>query len=95
MTKHVCTGDQASPAVFFTERYFPADRKLPIRDLIPLAAHTVLMASKFSAGIGGLQIVLCRPSGFELLDGEEISILGVRSQKIDFGLADSLGLPLP
>jgi len=91
---HICAGDQQNPAAFLIERYFPKDRRLPIRDLIFLAAHTVLMASKFSSGVGGLQILLGRPAGFEALSDEDISALKERSRKLDAEITASLGLPL-
>ena len=65
-------GDEGNPAVFFAERYY--DASAPIDDLIPLAAHVVLMASKFSSDVEGLEILKCKggiltfyPSGSPLL----------------------------
>jgi hypothetical protein len=91
ITKMV-TGDQSSPAVFLAERYYPKVRKLPVQDLVPLAAHTVLMASKFSSGVDGLQIALCRPSAFESLSNEKIAALVKHSQAMDSQIAATLGI---
>jgi hypothetical protein len=89
------TGDQSNPAVFFTERYFPRGRKSPMQDLILLAAHTVVMASKFNSGVSGLQIVLCRQSGFHELSEEEMAVYADRSKAIDSDISDWLGIPRP
>ena len=79
-----CCGDESSPALLFTERYFPQDERVPIRDLVSLAAHTVFMASRFNNWVAGLQIVLCRPPGnIENISGDEIARLLARSSSLD------------
>jgi hypothetical protein len=91
MSAKCFTGDVSNQAVYFAERHF---QKLPIKDLTLLAAHSVIMASKFSSGVGGLQIALCRESGFSILSDEEIADLRERSKKLDSDLAISLGVQL-
>jgi hypothetical protein len=49
------SGDIVSPAVFFTERYY--DQKYPVRKLLRLAAHTILIAATFNKSIGGLELL--------------------------------------
>ena len=87
------TGDAVNAAAFFAEKYFPRFRKLPVQDLIRLAAHVVLMAGKLnSAGVGGLQIVVCRGSGFTELTTEEISSLVEQSSRLDSEIAERIGM---
>lgn len=93
MGAKIFAGDQASVALFFTERYFPGDRKLRIEDLVPLAAHTVLMAGKFNDGVSGLQIVLCRPEGFQELSEEDIAGRLRWSAEVDSQIERLLEIP--
>jgi len=66
--KHKNAGDQANPAVFWKLRYY--DRK-PVRELIPLAAHLIVSASKLNSGsIDGLEIVLCDDDGIHYMTEE-------------------------
>jgi hypothetical protein len=83
------TGDVSNPAVYFVERHF---RKLPIKDLLLLAAHTVLRASNHSSGVGGLQVVVCDALGFRELDEYEIERLTERSERADAELGRLLGI---
>jgi hypothetical protein len=49
------------------------------------------MAGKLNpAGIGGLEIVLCGPFGFERLDETEIAALKDRSEALDLVVETSL-----
>lgn len=78
-------GDQPNAAVFFTERYLPHDPKMPIENIKFLAAHSILQASFLNtAGISGLEIVLCRNDGsITRVPRDEISELTIASQKLD------------
>jgi len=51
-------GDQASPAVFFSEEYYHV--ALSVRELIPLAAHVILMGAQCNPlGVDGLEMIFC------------------------------------
>jgi hypothetical protein len=90
---YLTTGDFHNAAGFFLERYFPKRRKVPIQDLVPLAAHTVLQAGELNnAGVGGLEIVRCTSAGFEKVSEDEISVLTDRSEKLDAEISVSLKL---
>lgn len=81
-------GDTANAAIFWGERYY---RKMPIEKLIPLAAHLIIAAGALnSAGIGGLEIVLCNSSGIHRLPDESISELGIKSSERDKSLGELL-----
>jgi hypothetical protein len=87
-------GDKSNSAGFVLERYLPAEKVLlPLSRLLVIAAHTVLMAGKInSSGVAGLEIVLCRPSGFERLGAVEVAQLTAQSAKLDAGISAVLGL---
>jgi hypothetical protein len=81
-------GDSSTPACFFSERYY---RGRPVDELIFLAAHTVLTAGAMNpAGIGGLDVVLCKPSGFEVLPAERIAVLNAQSERLHLQISESL-----
>jgi len=66
----VNTGDKENPAVFWRDRYY---ERLPIRTLVPLAAHLIVSAGRLNnAAIGGLEIVLCDASGLRRLSDDSI-----------------------
>lgn len=81
----VVSGNHSNPAMSLVELFY--DEKCPslsARELIPLAAHTILTAGRYNpAGIGGLEIVICTTQGFELLKKEEITELTGWSKKLD------------
>jgi len=89
VTTKAVTGDAVNSAVFFSENYFSRFCTLPIAELVPLAAHTVLMAGRLSSGVGGLQIVLCRGDGFTELGSNEISAIEEQAANRDSAIADS------
>jgi len=73
MERYVFAGDNVNPATFWVERYY---RRLPVKKLIPLAAHFIASASKLSsAAIDGLEIVFCDKSGPHRLDADSIGKL--------------------
>jgi hypothetical protein len=79
--KHKNAGDQGNPAVFWKLRYY--ERK-PIRELIPLAAHLVVSASKLNSGsIDGLEIVLCDEDGIHRLNEQSTRKLEAQAKKWD------------
>lgn len=92
----VCIGDPCNSAVYFVERYIQKrPGRLPIDTLLPLAAHTVLMAGIMSGGIiSGLEIVLCTSSGFRRLTKEELDSLTAYSADLDTDIAVALKIPL-
>ncbi len=74
-------GDNVNPAMFWAERYY---KKLPIKTLIPLAAHLIFTARNLNNGaIGGLEIVLCDESGFHRLSDESLNRLESWSYEFD------------
>jgi len=76
--RFVTTGDECNYARLYLEQYFPGhrDRKPTVADLVPLAAHTVLVAADLNPQeIQGLEIVLCTQSGFERLPEARTEIL--------------------
>jgi hypothetical protein len=89
----VVVGDQANSDVFFSERYFSNFRKVPLNQLVPLASHVILQGAKLSSGVSGLQIVLCRPSGFHELTDGELAVFVEQSKALDSQIAESLGIP--
>ena len=88
-------GDRATPAIFWIHRFYQP--WLTVEQLIPLAAH-VIMASHHlnTAGIGGLEIVVCRAVGNEFLPREETIKLQKMAwdhdraiERMIFGMGDS------
>jgi 20S proteasome alpha/beta subunit len=79
-------GDNANSAVFIAEKYIrPAIlRRSSKRDMVFIAAHTVLMAGEINPStVGGLEIFLCDSSGFNRLSEDEITELSRRSAELD------------
>ncbi len=88
---HVINGDRGNPAGFFIEHYFPKRRRMPIQDLIPLVAHTVLIAGVLNpAGIGGLEMLRCTSAGFKKVSERDIAALTKRSEELDAAISASL-----
>jgi len=86
-------GDNANSAVFIAEKYIrPAIlRRLPMRDLALVAAHTVLMAGEINPStVGGLEIFLCDSSGFNRLPENEITELSRQSAELDAEISRQL-----
>ena len=55
-------GDETNAAKFFLQRYYSPD--LPVRKLLPLVAHTILMGAKINpSGVGGLEITFLEEGG--------------------------------
>ncbi|MGB8887928.1 MAG: hypothetical protein WCC87_14455 [Candidatus Korobacteraceae bacterium] len=75
------TGDSNNSAVFFAERYYDGGR--PIAQLAFLAAHTILTGSILNpAGIKGLDLLFCRPSGFTWATAAELRGYERRSREL-------------
>jgi hypothetical protein len=88
----ICEGDPYNTARFFGERYFPKDKR-PIADLLPLAAHAILMAGVTnSTGVKGLELAICTPSEIRKVAENEIARLVSLSGKLDAEIATALGL---
>ena len=81
-------GDPTNAARFFVEYYFPSERLRPIRQLIHLAAHSVLMAAKLNTGVRGLEMALCAHTKFEKLTDTRESLQ--LSGDLDRHIADIL-----
>ena len=62
------SGDRTNSAKFFSQHYY--DPKRPVEELIPLAAHTVLMAgARNQSGVAGAEIVLGRWQAYPMEAG--------------------------
>jgi hypothetical protein len=86
-------GDVGNAAVFFLEKYAPAEPGFRIDELKLLAAHSVLMAGALNpAGVEGLELVLCRDGvgDFERIEREELAVLKERSAALDSTIARAL-----
>ncbi|MGA2168093.1 MAG: hypothetical protein ABSG62_07755 [Terracidiphilus sp.] len=63
-------GDMGTPAIFWIHRFY--HQFLTAEQLIPLAAHMIMASHHLNtAGIGGLEIVVCKEGGNEFLPREE------------------------
>lgn len=77
-------GDETNTAIFFSEKYLPISPQLPLERLLPLAAHTILMAHEMNpTGVDGLDITLCTREGFRVLKEDELSHLARQSGNLD------------
>ncbi len=89
----ISSGELTSPAVFFLERYYPESTPRPAtKDLVPLAAHCVLMAGALNpAGVGGLEMLICTKAESTKLSTEaELAPFLAGSKKLDMEIAKSL-----
>ena len=73
-------GDNVNGAIYWPEAYynsFPyAARRIPVKTLIPLAAHTLVVAHRLNpVTISGLEVVFCDEIGFHRLSGESLQAL--------------------
>jgi hypothetical protein len=85
------TGDYKNSAIFWAERYYLRGLKVPIRTLVPLAAQSIISAHLLNtAGISGLEIVLCDDSGVYRLPDDELERLENLSIERDRKLRESL-----
>ncbi|MGA7830600.1 MAG: hypothetical protein WCA21_06550 [Terracidiphilus sp.] len=65
-------GHCSNPAIFWIERYCRRMPTMPVKKLIPLAAHLIFSAALLNpAGIGGLEITYSDRDGFHRLPKEE------------------------
>ena len=90
LTKAI-TGDNVNAAIFWAERYY--EKFLPLHlsmeRLIPLAAQMIVSARELNtAGIGGLEIVLCGSSRISLLSDDSIDMLKQRALEWDETIGD-------
>jgi hypothetical protein len=84
-------GDTQNSAIFWGERYYPRMPKIPIKNLIRLAAHLIVTARFLhSAGISGLEIVLCDVSGIHRVPDESLAELEMQSIERDRSVGESL-----
>jgi hypothetical protein len=91
MKSYAIAGDNLNAAIFWAERYYPREPKLPIQQLIPLAAHLVVCAERLnSATISGLEIVLCDLSGIHRLSDSSIEQLESRARENDVSIGRTL-----
>jgi hypothetical protein len=79
-------GDNLNSAIFWAEKYY---KKLPVEQLVPLAAHLIGAAHKLNnATISGLEIVLCTPSGIRRLSDESIHALELKTNEWDKSIGE-------
>jgi hypothetical protein len=84
-------GDTHNSAVFWSERYYPRLSKVPIRNLVRLAAHTIVTARLLhNGGISGLEMILCDTSGIHRLPDQSIVELELQSIERDRAIGESL-----
>ena len=90
---YVIAGDFLNVASFFIARYASNSKPpLPLRKLIPICAHTTLMASRINpSGVGGLEIAVCENSALRKLSDTEINDLIVSSESLDNDIARKFG----
>lgn len=87
----IYAGDCKNASIFWGERYYPRQPRVPIRTLVPLAAHLIIAAHPLNtSGVSGLEIVLCDKNGITRLTDEEISGLELRASEMDKEFGDSL-----
>jgi hypothetical protein len=89
----IYAGDDKNSAVFWAERYYPKRHpKLPIKALVPLAAHLIVTAGRVpNGGISGLEIVLChKEEGMRRLSDGSIKELELKSYERDESIGESL-----
>jgi hypothetical protein len=85
-------GDSRNAAVFFPEYYFP-DEMTSVDNLLPLAAHTILMGSKCNPSwVEGLEIAVSKAGKFRRLTEFELNELTLKSATIDSLIRGQLGL---
>jgi hypothetical protein len=81
-------GDTKNAATFWAERYY---RPLPIKTLVPLAAHLIVSAHTLNtAGIGGLEIVLCDAAGIRRVPDDVLRTLEIGAAERDQSIGESL-----
>jgi 20S proteasome alpha/beta subunit len=80
------SGDNENSALFWADRYYEAT---PIKRLIPLAAHLVLMAGKLNgAMISGLEIVVLDSDGIRRVSNESLEELRFKSDQWDSNMRE-------
>jgi hypothetical protein len=80
MSRLAVAGDNVNAAIFWPEAYYNSSpyskQRIPVKDLIPLAAHTVVQANRFNPlSISGLEVVFCDETGLHKLSRESIETL--------------------
>lgn len=80
MTRIAIAGDNVNGAIFWPESYyatFPhATKRLPVKNLIPLAAHAIVVAHRLNpVVISGLEVVFCDETGLHRLSEESLGAL--------------------
>jgi hypothetical protein len=82
------TGDDTNPAVYWLESHY---QKSPIRNLLLLAATTITAAAKLnSAMIGGLEMVVCEPSGCRRLSPAWVEELSAKAEVLHKSVSELL-----
>jgi hypothetical protein len=88
-------GDYANSAHFFIERYYPKPISgTLVVQLLPLAAHCILMAGEMcDLYVDGLEIAICTESEVRKLTGEEIESLTRTARELDERIRSTLVRP--
>jgi hypothetical protein len=89
----VVGGDAHNVAAFFIARYASNSRPpLPLNKLIPIVAHTTLMASRINpSAVGGLEVVAYENATLRKLSDTEINDLIASSKSLDDEIAQKFG----
>jgi hypothetical protein len=86
MQSKVVAGDNVNAAAFWVERYYTVR---PIEQLIPLAAHLIISASKLNSGaISGLEIVTCTSTEIRRVSDDSVKELEGRCLEWDETIGD-------
>lgn len=84
-------GDVKNSAKFWAERYYPRHPRVPVRQLVPLAAHLITAAHYLNTrGIDGLEMMLCDENGLHSLSDKSIKELELRSAQREERIRESL-----
>lgn len=84
-------GDTINAAIFWIEKYYRKwiPRSLPMEQLIPLAAHMIGQAKTLNtAGIGGLEIILCNSRKIRRLSEYSRELLERQAEQWDDAIGD-------
>jgi len=95
MTRLAIAGDNVNGAIFWPEAYYNsypyATRRIPVKNLIPLAAHTVVLAHRLNpVTISGLEVVFCDETGFHRLSKESKESLELTVSRWDQQFGDTI-----
>ena len=87
----VFAGDCKNLAMFWIDKYYPRNPKVPINQLVPLVAQFLITAHSLNtSGIDGLEIVLCSENGIHRVADEVTAELEIRSRQREESIGAAL-----